>query len=118
MGMRVCLEPGCPKMQAQSRCAKHRGEREQARGTRQQRGYNRDYDATARAYQQRMDQGARYVCWRCRKPLGTRRGRDWQLGHCDDDRLVIHGPECPPCNLATASRRQQACTHATHTRTP
>jgi hypothetical protein len=114
MTKRVCAEPGCPKIQDETRCAKHRRERDQARGTRQQRGYDSRYNAIGRSYQARMDAGQRFNCWRCGNALGTRRGTEWQLGHCDNDRTVIHGPECPGCNLATASRQGQRCPHVSH----
>jgi hypothetical protein len=43
--MRVCAQPGCPTLTDTSRCATHTREREQARGTRQQRGYGAEHEA-------------------------------------------------------------------------
>ena len=43
MTKRVCLEPGCPTLVSGTRCSTHARERDRARGTRQQRGYDADY---------------------------------------------------------------------------
>lgn len=107
--MKVCAVPGCPNLQAESRCAEHRREREQARGTRQQRGYDGAHDRLRADYQRRMDQGERFACWRGGGPIDP---NGWTLGHCDDDRGVYHGPECPPCDYATAGRTR--CPHVSH----
>jgi hypothetical protein len=109
MVSRVCATPGCPTLVKQGarngRCPACERAADRERGTRQQRGYDAAYDAIGRDYQRRMDDGERFICWRCRDPLGTRRGIDWHLGHDDRDRSVIRGPECPSCNLSTSSRR-------------
>lgn len=50
-----------------------------------------------------MDAGERFVCWRCVE-LGKPHyvdPRDWTLGHDDNDRSIIRGPECPAGNYAT-----------------
>ena len=100
----VCkqLHPGT------GRCPGCERAHDQARGTRQQRGYDAAYDRAHRAYQRRMDAGERFTCWRCAelgKPhlVDPRPGR-WHLGHDDHDRRVIRGPECPAGNLATSGR--------------
>ncbi|MFE6645674.1 hypothetical protein ACFVJS_03865 [Nocardioides sp. NPDC057772] len=52
-----------------------------------------------------MDEdGERFTCWRpgCGKPIDP---TNWHLGHDDHDRSRYRGPECPPCNQATAGRR-------------
>jgi hypothetical protein len=49
MSLRVCLESGCPALQAESRCAAHARARDKARGTRQQRGYDAQFEAAKRA---------------------------------------------------------------------
>lgn len=100
--MRVCSEPGCPNLQAEAICVRHRRERERRRGTRQQRGYGADHNALRAHYQRRMDAGEVFYCWRC---TTTRIDpKAWQLGHDDADRGKYRGPECIPCNSATASR--------------
>jgi hypothetical protein len=47
--MRVCSKPGCPELTKGRRCAEHEREHEQARGTRQQRGYDRTHEMTRQA---------------------------------------------------------------------
>lgn len=89
-----------------------------ARGRRQARGYDADYDAARRDWQRRLDQGATVRCWRCDE-LGRPHlihPRHWALGHCDNDRTVLHGPECPEGNNAVAGRT--TCPHRSHSRTP
>lgn len=47
--MRVCAKPGCPELTRGRRCATHEREAEEARGTRQQRGYDREHELTRAA---------------------------------------------------------------------
>lgn len=58
-------------------------------------------DAKAQA-QLQVDAGLAH-CWRCGKWLAPQ--REWHLGHDDHNRLIIRGPECPPCNVKAASRK-------------
>ena len=103
MTKRVCSEPGCPVLIDQgTRCPTHTRQRDQARGTRQARGYDAAHDRLRASYQRRMDAGEPFVCWRCSRLIDP---DDWHLGHDDHDRTRYRGPECPPCNLSTASRR-------------
>lgn len=94
MAKRVCLE--CPAIGSwpRGRCPKHAP-------TEAQRGYDRDYLATRRSWQRRMDAGERVTCWRCSDPIDP---EHWHLGHDDVDRDVVRGPECPSCNLTAAGR--------------
>ena len=116
MAKRVCLEPGCPTLTQQSRCPAHRRDRERARGTRQARGYGSEHDQLRAEYQRRMDAGERFVCWRKGEPIDT---TNWTLGHCDDDRSMYHGPECPSCDYAVNDgRRLAGCPHPTHRISP
>lgn len=105
MAKRVCTEPNCPTLidagTRDGRCGQHRRKRDKARGTRQQRGYDADHDLMRARYQSYMDAGVTYSCWRCGKPIDP---TSWHLGHDDHDRSKYRGPECPPCNLATAGR--------------
>lgn len=106
MTKRVCLEPGCPALTHTSRCERHTREREQARGTRQQRGYDADHDKLRAEWQRRLDQGETVLCWRC-LTQGRRTPIDptaWDLGHEDGDKTVHKGPECWACNRATSGR--------------
>lgn len=105
MTMRPCIEDGCPTLTDRTRCGPCTKSRDLARGTRQARGYDADYDAQRRAYQARMDAGQVYVCWRCvelGKPPHDVNPHDWHLGH-SKDRLTIRGPQCPASNLNTMS---------------
>ena len=102
--MKVCAEPGCPAIQREGRCLEHRRQREQARGTRQQRGYDAGYDQQRRDWQRRLDQGERVTCWRCDE-LGKPHDvdpTDWHLGHSNTDRSVVRGPQCSASNLDTS----------------
>ena len=42
--MKVCVEPGCPVLTKRTRCPEHERAKDRARGTRQERGYDRDYE--------------------------------------------------------------------------
>jgi hypothetical protein len=110
MTLRVCAEPNCPELTNSTRCRTHTRTKDRARGTRQARGYGAAYDNERRHYQRRMDKGERFNCWRCHEPITP--GARWTLGHCDDHRELIHGPEHPTCNYATAGRTH--CTHISH----
>ena len=107
MAKRVCPTPGCPKLVKSGRCAKCRREADQARGTRQERGYDAAYDAAHRDYQRRMDAGETFTCWRCEEHerphlVDPTPGR-WHLGHDLHDRSILRGPQCPASNLADAA---------------
>ena len=102
MSLRVCAQPGCPALQPETRCLDHRREQEQARGSRQQRGYGAAHEQLRADYQRRMNRGETFDCWRCDDQIDP---EHWQLGHDDHDRSIYRGPECVPCNLATSGRR-------------
>lgn len=109
MGKRVCAQPGCPTISDNTRCPSHTRTRDKARGTRQQRGYDTDYDQLRASWQRRLDSGIIVTCWRCDE-LGTPHPVDpanWHLGHDLEDRTIIRGPQCPTSNLRDAgtSRR-------------
>lgn len=107
MAKRVCAEDGCPVLGAHRFCPAHRRAKEQARGSRQQRGYDGRYDAEHRAWQRKLDTEGPVPCWRCEE-LGEphlvdpRPGR-WHLGHDLNDRGIIRGPQCPSSNLTDAA---------------
>ena len=100
--MKVCAVPGCPNLQAESKCIKHRREAEARRGTRQTRGYGARHDTIRAGIAERMAKGERFRCWRCGVTLDP---NAWHLGHDDHDRSRYRGPECVPCNTATSGRR-------------
>lgn len=104
---RVCTEPGCGTLTKTTRCDDCRRTKDQARGTRQERGYDAQHDRLRADYQRRMDAGETFTCWRCEAegrphPVDP---HNWDLGHDDRDRSLYRGPECPARNRATAARR-------------
>lgn len=110
---RVCAEPGCPRLidagTRDGRCDGHRRARDKARGTRQQRGYDAEYDARRKQDVRLLARGEVLTCWRCG---GVVMPHDYSLGHCDDDRAIIHGPEhLRTCNLPNT---RGGCPHASH----
>lgn len=83
----------------------HRKSANTAATAARKREYNSpEYKAAKQAGQRLVDAGRAY-CWRptCRTFLPP--GKPWHLGHDDDDRRIIRGPECVPCNLGAASRK-------------
>ena len=106
MAKRVCAEPGCPTLTDRARCTEHTRQRDKARGTRQQRGYDAAYDIERVTWQRHMDAGHVVTCWRCAeqgKPHPVDPAR-WHLGHDNHDRRIIRGPQCPESNLTDAGR--------------
>lgn len=106
MTKRPCLTSGCPALVQSGRCGPCARKHDAARGTRQQRGYDKAHDQLRADYQRRMNAGETFTCWRCRltgvvTPIDP---GHWHLGHDDLDRTRYRGPECPPCNQATNGR--------------
>lgn len=60
------------------------------------------YRAAKKALRPVVEAG-RASCWRCRRPIMP--GGRWHLGHDDNDRSLLRGVECPPCNLSNAARK-------------
>lgn len=109
MTKRACLEPGCPTLTNTSRCERHTRERDRARGTRQERGYDAEYDRRRQSDLNAYARGDLLTCWRCGYAVLP---TEYSLGHCDDDRTVIHGPEhLRKCNLANT---RGGCPHPSH----
>lgn len=112
--MRVCAQPGCPTLipadTRGGRCVAHQRQADRARGSAAARGYGTAHRRLRASYQQRMNAGERFTCWRCETHDVD--PSNWQLGHCDDDRTNYHGPECPAGNQATSGRTQ--CPHPSH----
>lgn len=109
MALRVCAEPGCPELVESGRCATHRREREQRRGTRQQRGYDLAYEAHRKREARKVARGTA-VCWSCSERISPL--EPWDDGHCDDHRNVIHGAQHVACNRDTSD--PGPCVHASH----
>lgn len=97
--LRVCAEPGCPELTTARRCPDHRRHVEQARGTRQQRGYDRAHERERERWRPVVELG-QVDCHAPTCVMPTRRihiGQPWDLGHTDD-RSTWRGPEHVPCN--------------------
>ena len=99
MAKRVCIEPGCPMLTDRTRCAQHQSARRKARGTDASNGYGREFKRLRREWDARLAAGERVDCWRCGLPIDP---ANWHLGHDDNDRSIIRGPEHPLCNLRAA----------------
>lgn len=106
---RVCTEVGCPVLTAGGRCDAHRRQADRARGTRQQRGYDRTHDRTRATHLRRATPTT--PCARCSHPLGEHY-RTAHLDHTDDRTGYLglsHGTPCPTCgvtcNLSAAGRK-------------
>lgn len=100
--LRKCATPGCPELTAATRCPDHQAERERARGTRKQRGYNHAHDKLRAQYAARITNGEPIACVRCGQRITT--PRDLDLGHTDD-RAHHSGPEHAHCNRSEAGRK-------------
>ena len=104
MAKRVCAEPGCPTLTDKTRCVEHTRQRDKARGTRQQRGYDAEHDRMAQEWRAKVARGERVICWRCGERITD--PSDCHLGHDDHDRSITRGPEHGRrCNLAAAGRK-------------
>ena len=106
MSRRVCLD--CPTIYdphergaRAGRCPDCARQADRARGTREQRGYGAEHQRTRADWQRRIDAGEHVTCWRCGAPIT---GREWHLGHADQDRSITRGPECTLCNLSAAGK--------------
>lgn len=121
MTKRSCSTSGCGELVEQGvrggRCDDCESEHNRARGSATARGYGKEHQAERARLQDYMDNaGVQYACWRCltrgvHKPIDP---TNWHLGHCDNNRSIYHGPECPPCNDATAGRLGRPCPHPSH----
>lgn len=98
--MRVCSAPGCPEIQEATRCTDHTRQVEQARGTRQQRGYDRAHERLRKQHAPKVDAGLA-KCARCHLPILP--GQAWALDHTDD-RAGYLGPSHATCNNAAGGR--------------
>lgn len=104
--MRVCSQAGCGKLiPAAGYCDTHRRAKDQARGTRQARGYDRSHDQERARWQRILDQGNPVFCHNpgCKTPRIPIDPTSWHLGHVPD-RSTWRGPEHPGCNLSEAGR--------------
>lgn len=98
--MKVCSEPGCPRLQPETRCIDHRRKREKTRGTRQQRGY----DAAFEHAKQEPEYVNATHCTECGEPFTADNPKTG--GHSVALRNGGHGskilPHCRRCNYGWA----------------
>lgn len=94
--MRVCLETGCPRTTKRTRCDEHERARDKARGTRQERGYDAEFERAKRdpAYV------AATHCVSCDEPFTASNPKT--AGHSTALRKGGQGsaivPQCRRCN--------------------
>lgn len=98
---RICGKPNCPHAAQGRYCDKHNAEYEAKRGTKQERGYDKSFRELRKRLDPTVKAGAA-KCWRCGKPIPP--NTEWHLGHDDNDRSIIRGPEHPLCNLSAAGK--------------
>lgn len=100
MALRPCLEEGCPNLTTAARCHRHTRAKDKARGTRQQRGYDRTHELERERWKPTVEAGLAY-CSRCDQQI--RPGEPWALDHTDD-RQGYRGPSHVGCNAAAGGR--------------
>jgi hypothetical protein len=103
MGMRVCSVHGCPTIYNQdegTRCAQHRAAADKARGTRKQRGYDRNHDKLRQQWAPQVAAGT-IRCARCHTLIAP--GEPWALDHTDD-RTGYLGPSHARCNNSAGGK--------------
>lgn len=102
-GYRLCKD--CPTVilvgTPNGRCPDCATAFEKSRGTKAERGYDREYQKLRRWWARKLQSGAYVLCWRCQKPIVGK----FHLGHDDDNRSIIRGPEHPECNLRAVTRK-------------
>lgn len=101
--MRVCAENGCPQLTTTTRCPTHTRTHDQARGSRQTRGYDNTHVQLRARWAPQVATGTIH-CWRCRELITP--DEPWDLGHDDHNRAITRGPEhANRCNRAAAGRK-------------
>lgn len=99
--MRVCSTPGCPTLIPTSgRCPVHARAHDQARGSRQSRGYDAKHDRLRREWAPLVADGT-IQCARCDRYINT--GEPWALDH-NDDRTSYLGPSHTRCNNSAGGK--------------
>jgi hypothetical protein len=93
--LKRCLEAGCTARTTATRCRTHQRQRDLARGTRQQRGYDANHDRLRAALLAAYDPVD--PCPRCLDSLGPV-PRLLDLGHVEGDRTRWSGLEHRECN--------------------
>jgi hypothetical protein len=93
---RVCSEPSCPELTQAPRCQAHTQAREQARGSRQARGYGIEHERLRTSWLRRVAAGL-IDCARCGLRISPLEA--WDLDHTDDRQAYL-GPSHRACNRA------------------
>jgi len=100
---RVCARPGCPTLVKQGAyrglCDDCKRAWNEARGTREERGYGKDHIAKRASIQRDIDAGKHIICARCPEPILA--GQPWHLDH-NDDRTRYLGASHAHCNDSAA----------------
>lgn len=103
--LKVCAQPGCPELTEHRHCGTHTTERERARGTRQQRGYDAEHDRLRRRWKPKVDACSVHchavVCIEVARLILP--GQAWDLGHTAD-RTAWTGPEHATCNRSAGGK--------------
>jgi hypothetical protein len=106
--MKVCAQPGCPEIIERRHCPTHTTQRERARGSRQQRGYDRGHERLREQWKPKVEAGMvdchAIVCVMPQRRIWL--GMAWDLGHIPD-RTAWTGPEHARCNRVAGG-------HASH----
>lgn len=103
---RPCSTPGCPELVQRGKCSTCTAAVDAARGTPEQRGYDKAHRSRRRQAAPQVATGT-VRCWRCGELIAP--GEEWDLGHDDEDRSVTRGPEHRGrCNRAAAARKGNA----------
>lgn len=98
---KICATHRCPRVTDSRHCPEHARAHDKARGTKAQRGYGKEFRSERNVWVRMIETGE-VNCWRCLRPILP--GADFHLGHDDNDRSIIRGPECPSCNLSAAGK--------------
>lgn len=94
--MKVCAEPGCPELCDGTRCPSHTKVKDEARGTREQRGYGMAHKRLRKRWLPIVAKG-QTQCARCLKRISPL--EPWHLDHTDD-RSGYLGPSHVACNTS------------------
>ena len=102
MAAKVCPHPTCPRLipPGATGCQAH------ARPNAHQRGYDAAHRRQSKAWKQRIRSGQVVTCWRCGERITD--ADDCDLGHDDEDRSTVRGPEhARGCNRSSAGRKSR-----------
>jgi hypothetical protein len=103
--LRVCAEPGCPELSSSRYCPTDAAKHEQARGSRQQRGYTSEHDRLRARWKPKVDACTvhchAHTCIEAVRLILP--GQAWDLGHTDD-RTAWTGPEHARCNRSAGGK--------------